>query len=785
MIIGGIPTLLKTNVIIPHMGEAKNEISNIRGIDYIMNWFNIRINNMSKYNNISDKIIILKSATGSGKSTVFPSEFYFRFYKQLKKNIIVTQPRILTAISIPKTIANVDANKKENRTDGMGIELYKNIGYQTKEYIRKPLEKGILFCTIGVLLQFLKNMPLENLFKKYGCIIIDEAHERSTNLDLIFYYLKQIYLNNPIENCPFLVIASATMNVNKYAKYYNTKTIFEITGTSYPIETNFLKYDSTNIYTSIIETIKNIHINNIDDEKYKSDIIIFIPSKSYIDKLKIKILELNKDLKDKLYPIALDSEAYRSSGDDYLALFNKIDNLVIDNNKPTRKVIIATNIAETGITIESLKYCIDTGLVNQLEYNPVFNSYSLIIKPVTRSMALQRKGRVGREHPGSFYPIYTEKIFNNIQDIQYPEIFTEDLTSILLNIIIIKYKSTINSYINSDNLFDDIQKQNKNYDEIKFLKFINIYNLDLLDLPSSISINNSLNKLYNFGLIYGNGYPTQLGLIINKIRNISIENAIMILSGYHYGCNILDLITIAAFNIVGKSKLILKNFKSFNTQFNNENSVKYDNIDKYNYNKLKTRLFISCEFIDFLLFFYKFQEITNLYKNNIEKIIEFCQDNKINYTELLNLIEIRDEIIKDFVFNMNLNPNFNNHINLYNLLNNYNNNDNLFIEAIEEIIKIKNCLYSGFKFNIAIYNEKSKKYIINNSNNELHSDSYLIKNLPILELGQEFLNNKPKVILFDSLLIKKNNEINNYEFTVANSISILSGYINIDANFIN
>jgi HrpA-like RNA helicase len=274
MIIGGIPTLLKTNVIIPHMGEAKNEISNIRGIDYIMNWFDIRINNISKYNNISDKIIILKSATGSGKSTVFPSEFYFRFYKQLKKNIIVTQPRILTAISIPKTIANVDANKKENRTDGMGIELYKNIGYQTKEYIRKPLEKGILFCTIGVLLQFLKNMPLENLFKKYGCIIIDEAHERSTNLDLIFYYLKQIYLNNPIENCPFLVIASATMNVNKYAKYYNTKTIFEITGTSYPIETNFLKYDSTNIYTSIIETIKNIHINNIDDEKYKSDIII-------------------------------------------------------------------------------------------------------------------------------------------------------------------------------------------------------------------------------------------------------------------------------------------------------------------------------------------------------------------------------------------------------------------------------------------------------------------------------------------------------------------------------
>jgi HrpA-like RNA helicase len=179
----GLPTLLKHNVIIPHMGETKQQISNITGIDFILQWFQPRIYNPSSVKNISDKIIILKSATGSGKSTVFPTEFYLRFYKIMKKNIIVTQPRILTAVSIPKIIASENAYKKENREDGEGIELFKNIGYQTKEYIRKPLEKGILFCTIGVLLQFLKNMPIENFFKKYGCIIIDEAHERSTNLD--------------------------------------------------------------------------------------------------------------------------------------------------------------------------------------------------------------------------------------------------------------------------------------------------------------------------------------------------------------------------------------------------------------------------------------------------------------------------------------------------------------------------------------------------------------------------------------------------------------------------
>ena len=248
-----LPTLLKENVIIPHMNEKKEQITNIRGIDYVMNWFKERIENPKNIKTISDKIVILKSATGSGKSTVFPSEFYLRFTKTMNKNILVTQPRILTTISIPKDIANIDSYKKENRKDNMGIELYKNIGYQTKEYIKKPIEKGILFCTIGVLLQFLKNMQIDLFLNKYGCIIIDEAHERTTNLDLIFYYTKELFKNIPLEKCPFLVIASATMDVHKYAKYYNTKTIFEITGTSYKIDINYLKYDSNNIYNSIID----------------------------------------------------------------------------------------------------------------------------------------------------------------------------------------------------------------------------------------------------------------------------------------------------------------------------------------------------------------------------------------------------------------------------------------------------------------------------------------------------------------------------------------------------
>ncbi len=766
----GLPTLLKKDVIVPHMKESKDDISNITGIDFVLQWFEERIYNKNSVNTISDKVVILKSATGSGKSTVFPTEFYLRFQDILKKNVIVTQPRILTAVSIPKTIASEPAYKKENRDDNKGIELYKNIGYQTKEYVRKPLEKGILFCTIGVLLQFLKNMPVENLFKKYGCIIIDEAHERSTNLDLIFYYLKQIYLQNDIKEVPFLVIASATMDVNKYAKYYNTKTIFEIIGTSYPIQTTYLKFDSTNIFDSIINNVLQIHNNNLDDEPNKSDIIIFIPSMSYIVKLKNLILQLNNNLSHKLFPIGLDSGGYRDSGKDYNALFDDISTLKIDNEKVFRKVIIATNIAETGITIESLKYCIDTGLVNQLEYNPIYNAHSLIIKPVTKSMALQRKGRVGRKHPGQFFPIYTDEIFNAMQEIQYPEIFTEDLSSILLNIIIVRYKQTIDKYLSGgETIFDALI--NEEYNNIKKLKKIDINKLDLLDDPPYISINNAMHKLYNLGLIFSNGYPTKTGILVSKLRNLSIENATMVLSGYIYKCNIMDLITIAAFNTIGKSKLVTSKFKSFNFSFMaGDNNIK---IDKYNYHKLKTRLFINCEFIDFLLFFYTFQE---LLINNDNSALQFCEENNVLYGELMNLIDVRDEIIKDFAFNMNLNPMENNDINIYSLLNS---DDKFLQDGINEIIKIKKCLYSGFQLNLAIYNEETNNYYIANSLNIINVDSYLVKNMPILNSGKPFEINKPKIILYDSVIIKKNPIINNYQFYSANSISVLTGYINI------
>ncbi len=776
----GLPTLLKKGALRPGMGEKQEYLDTFIAIDYIMDWFRKRIDGSIKATTINDKVIIMESATGSGKSTTFPSELYLRYNKLLKGNIICTQPRVVTTISIPLTIASIGAYKRENRKDNQGIEFGKNIGYATKEYIKKPLERGILFCTIGVLLQYLKNMDREMFLKKYKVIMLDEAHDRSLNLDVIFYYMKKLYDTTPIENCPFLVITSATLDVNKYATYFKTTTIFKITGTSYPITDNYLKYDADNVVTSAVDIISKIHTDNEDDDILISDIVVFIPSQSYVKKLKEKILELNNTLKRKILPIALDSTVFKESNIDYQNVFTEITKLKLENSNdvPTRKVIIGTNAIETGITIESLKYCIDLGLVNQLEYNPVVNSNVLLIKPVTRAMSQQRRGRVGRIRPGSFFPVYTKKIYDSLLNIQYPEILSNDIIIPILNIIIVKYEDIIKEYIDQP-LYEILYLNKSKYENIKFLQNIDINDLELLDNPSSIAINSSLEKLYILGIIYANGFPTQLGLLTNKIRSLSIENIKMILSGYYYGCNIADLITIACFIQTSKQAIVLSKFKSFSNQF--ENSEEFRDI-----NLLKSRLFISCEFIDFLLFFYSLKKeiINNINEiDSINKIKEYCEKNQVNYDGIMTFIENRDEIIRDFLFNMNMNPYANDHINLYDLLNSYSSNQNLFEESIEEIIKIKQCIYEGYKLNVATYDSESNTYISNFNGYEIDTNSYLVKNFPSLNNGKQFIDKKPKYILYDSLTIKQNFN-SDYTFSVSNCITVLSGYVNIDFSFI-
>jgi len=172
-----LPTLLRSGYIKPNpklklMKSAINSIKNMRGIDYIMNFISDIVPVSSgatarkQARSIGDKVIVLKSDTGSGKSTVMPPFLYETFQDRTRKGIAVTQPRILTAIDIAE-------NLPEHYTY---LKLDDNLGYSTGDYKREPKNKGITFMTIGILLQQLKSLEDEMFMRKYSFILIDEVH---------------------------------------------------------------------------------------------------------------------------------------------------------------------------------------------------------------------------------------------------------------------------------------------------------------------------------------------------------------------------------------------------------------------------------------------------------------------------------------------------------------------------------------------------------------------------------------------------------------------------------
>src|SRR5574343_2089152 len=130
-----------------------------------MDWIGGKLQSKTA-NSMSDRVIVLKARTGSGKSSSIPTGIYLHHFNKYRANVICTEPRVLTTIDIPRDISLIESYKTPNK-NGLSIELYRNMGYQTQEYTQKPKERGVLFCTTGILLQLLKTLPDDKFCKRY------------------------------------------------------------------------------------------------------------------------------------------------------------------------------------------------------------------------------------------------------------------------------------------------------------------------------------------------------------------------------------------------------------------------------------------------------------------------------------------------------------------------------------------------------------------------------------------------------------------------------------------
>ena len=220
------PTLLtKGNLVSHKYSESHDELDKQIPIEYIMKWFNKRIPKNYGESIIAkspaDRILIVQSSTGSGKSTIIPPYLYHNFIDRLGKPIYCSQPRVLTAIDIPKnSIPKFNTKEelsKQGHTTWNPLIYGKNMATQTGPFTKRSItKKSIIYGTPGVLLQQLNIMETDAFMDKYGIIIIDEAHERSVQIDTLLYLLKKfININYQKNGCFYLIVMSATFNAEK------------------------------------------------------------------------------------------------------------------------------------------------------------------------------------------------------------------------------------------------------------------------------------------------------------------------------------------------------------------------------------------------------------------------------------------------------------------------------------------------------------------------------------------------------------------------------------------
>jgi HrpA-like RNA helicase len=806
------PTLLiKGNLVATEWSPPQAELDQHRPIDYIMDFFAERLPSKYKGSSIvasspADRILILESYTGSGKSTLLPPEFYHRFSETTRKNIGCTQPRVLTSVEIPKTILPFHTSEylsTHGFKDRKELKMGDNIGYQTKVISKKPM-RGIIYMTVGILPRQLHIMTEEDFMSKYSIIFLDEAHERSVGNDMALCAMKkfiQKHYKNP--QCPFFVVMSATFNTKKFCDYLLSdveapkryKNIIKVKGLTFPIKQHFIDYDSQNYVQSAIDKVVEIHQRQEDFADYHRDILIFVPGISDVRKIKKGVHELNSRhpffQKYPIIPLELSSEVVANQTSDYKnAVSKQIEELNVEVyqekkvsiKKPLRRVIIGTNVAETGITIATLKYVVDTGYHKSNEFNPNFAVELLITKPISLGMYKQRIGRVGRTAPGESYALYTQGIVDKLLVEQFPDIIKDDITLDLLGLIIkdmdIETPNLKTCFVREESgELTGFEKQIRAHD-------INIYNFDVLDLPSADGLHYAMEKLYILGAIDKNSIPTATGFLLNKFRSISVESARMILSGYAWKVSIVDLINIAAFLQYGQV------FRADSE----ENWVKAVELGMYtlfdfekdfpDYSYNKTNLFVMDDFLAFNLIFREFQkQLTNIKVHKftsgsktskitiLEEINNWCDKYGLSFAGLSKIIDTREEIIGSLAM-MGLNPYAWNEHSLDNI--------SPSLEDKSNYVKsIKMCIFEGYKMNIAVWNNHEKRYISRKSHLPLNiTSNYISRRSDMIKYGDD----NPKYIIYDRIMYLPNPKSNMYEANIEN-ISVLDGYVVLDVNF--
>lgn len=354
----------------------------------------------------SNQVVIVAGETGSGKTTQLP-KICLELGRGTKKRIGHTQPRRLAARTVAARIASE-----------LGSTLGELVGYQVRFHDEVSDSSAIKLMTDGILLA---EMQRDRLLQAYDTLIIDEAHERSLNIDFLLGYVKRILPKRPDLK---VIVTSATIDVESFSKHFEDAPIIEVSGRTFPIETHYVppsRDGQESFENQICEVVEQISAQVYGP---RGDVLVFLPGER-------DIRETAKSLR-------------HVEGVEVLPLYARLtqaeQNRVFEagRRRAGLRVVLATNVAETSLTVPGIRYVVDTGEARVSRYSHRTKLQRLPIEAISRASADQRRGRCGRVGPGVCIRLYSEEDFNQRPEFTDPEIRRTNLAAVVLQMLMLR-----------------------------------------------------------------------------------------------------------------------------------------------------------------------------------------------------------------------------------------------------------------------------------------------------------------------------------------------------------
>ena len=373
-----------------------------------------------------NQAIVLIGETGSGKTTQVPQFLYKALFSPPREVdgeegagaakgpparggvVGITQPRRIAAVTVAHRVA-----------EEFGCAVGGRVGYAVRFDDTTGPNTKIKYMTDGLLLrELLTSETLEN----YSCIILDEAHERSINSDVLMGLLKELVSTKRPDLK--VVVMSATLQADMFSRFWNNCPVGYVEGRAYPVDIFYTNEPVQSIIDAAVTTALQIHIDNPEDA---GDILVFLTGQDTIEDA-ARMLEEKSQLlgKDEMGLIIVPLYASLSSERQVRAF--------VPPPKGRRKVILATNVAETSLTIPNIRFVVDSGMAKEKRYNARTGMDSLVEAQISQAQARQRAGRAGRVQAGRCFRMYTEQAYLDLDAATEPEIKRMNLSAVILQL---------------------------------------------------------------------------------------------------------------------------------------------------------------------------------------------------------------------------------------------------------------------------------------------------------------------------------------------------------------